>query len=158
MLDLLNKYETIVGEYIAGERSLTVDDTMQELGITRQEARMMMDTHELVIKGEHRTDHHDDELKRILVVPDRPDAGSALMVEQRIEVEKILAMIDDERCKEIIVRSYGIYDDRMTLEEMEEVFGISHQRISGLKNKTIKMLQERVMKNRKTWTADVTAG
>jgi len=56
--------------------------------------------------------------------------------EQKIDlqsgVSEILAIIDQEREKEIITRRFGLYDRRETLEQIGELLGITRERVRQL--------------------------
>jgi len=57
-------------------------------------------------------------------------------VKQTLDIEKgvsdIIALIDQEREREIITRRFGLYDRRETLEQIGELLGITRERVRQL--------------------------
>lgn len=62
--------------------------------------------------------------------------NEALGNEQKIDfqagVSEVLAIIDQEREREIITRRFGLYDRRETLEQIGELLGITRERVRQL--------------------------
>lgn len=65
--------------------------------------------------------------------------------EQKIDfqagVDEILAIIEQEREKEIITRRFGLYDRRETLEQIGELLGITRERVRQLEKAILTKLK-----------------
>lgn len=55
-----------------------------------------------------------------------------LKIDLKASVDEILAIIDQEREREIITRRFGLYDRRETLEQIGELLGITRERVRQL--------------------------
>src|ERR1035437_5481893 len=53
-------------------------------------------------------------------------------VNLQANIDAILAIIDQEREREIITRRFGLYDRRETLEQIGELLGITRERVRQL--------------------------
>lgn len=60
------------------------------------------------------------------------DTSSTTAIDIDAAVESILAVIDQEREREIITRRFGLYDRKETLEQIGELLGITRERVRQL--------------------------
>src|ERR1035437_3592645 len=58
-------------------------------------------------------------------------------VNLQANIDAILAIIDQEREREIITRRFGLYDRRETLEQIGELLGITRERVRQLEKAII---------------------
>lgn len=57
------------------------------------------------------------------------------------DIEEILAIIDQEREREIITRRFGLYERRETLEQIGELLGITRERVRQLEKAILNKLK-----------------
>src|ERR1035437_4704311 len=62
-------------------------------------------------------------------------------VNLQANIDAILAIIDQEREREIITRRFGIYDRRETLEQIGELLGITRERVRQLEKAILTKLK-----------------
>src|ERR1700753_4065809 len=73
------------------------------------------------------------------------DSMTDTTTEQHIELEAIvtdvLALIDQEREREIIARRFGLFDRKETLEQIGELLGITRERVRQLEKSVMTRLR-----------------
>ena len=62
-------------------------------------------------------------------------------IDLKAGVDEILAIIDQEREREIIIRRFGLYDRRETLEQIGELLGITRERVRQLEKAIVTKLK-----------------
>ncbi len=86
-------------------------------------------------------DGEDNSLLDVLVNNDSPNADRALMMESLgKDIDRALATLT-ERESDIIILSFGIGCQEMTLEELGERFGLTRERVRQIKEKAIRRLR-----------------
>ena len=133
---MLNKFEQ------ENERRPSVDEISEQTDLPEDKVgeAMLANTRHVSVDAPF-IDGEDNSLLDVLVNDDAPMADRQLVAESlRSEISNVLQTLNErERC--VIKAFYGLGEPEMTLEEIGNKYGLTHERVRQIKEKAIRRLR-----------------